>query len=75
MFKSVLNDGSLTHFAVWGLVIFVVVFLGVAVWVLTRPRKTIRRWSSIPLDEGVVDPRATGQEALDRTKPKQDNQV
>lgn len=51
MFKQVFSEGNLTHFATWGLVIFVVVFACISVWALTRSRKTIHTWASLPLDD------------------------
>ena len=53
MFKDILSEANLTAFATWGLVIFVAVFLGVTIWALTRPKKTVDKWSSIPLKEGT----------------------
>ena len=53
MFKDILSDANLTLFATLGLVIFVAVFLGVTIWALTRPRKTVDKWSSIPLKDGT----------------------
>ncbi|MEM8782357.1 MAG: cbb3-type cytochrome c oxidase subunit 3 [Planctomycetota bacterium] len=59
MFKDILSDANLTAFATWGLVIFVAVFVGVTIWALTRPKKTVDQWSGIPLKEGTepVEPR------------------
>ncbi|MEM1026753.1 MAG: cbb3-type cytochrome c oxidase subunit 3 [Planctomycetota bacterium] len=53
MFKHILSEANLTAFATWGLVIFVAVFLGVTIWTLTRPKRTVDKWSSIPLKEGT----------------------
>lgn len=66
MLKDVLSNGALTHFATIGLVIFVLVFIGVTVWVVTRSRKEIHTWSRIPLtgeEDGPLQPRATGPES------------
>jgi len=61
MFKDVLRATDLGDFAIIGLVIFVAVFLLVTVWVFTRPKKKVSRWSRIPLDDtDPVDPRDTG---------------
>ncbi len=57
MFKQVLGDDTLTQFAIWGLVIFVAVFVGIAVWALTRSRKTVSKWSRIPLEDEPVESR------------------
>jgi cbb3-type cytochrome oxidase subunit 3 len=60
MLKDVLSNGALTHFATIGLVIFVVVFIGITVWVVTRSRKEIQTWSHIPLtgdEDGPLQPR------------------
>jgi len=63
MIKDVLSNGALTHFATIGLVIFVVVFIGITVWVVTRSRKEIQTWSQIPLtgdEDGPLQPRGRG---------------
>jgi hypothetical protein len=39
------------------LIIFVVIFTGVIVWAVFRPRKQINKWSRIPLEEEPVEPR------------------
>jgi cbb3-type cytochrome oxidase subunit 3 len=73
MLKDVLSNGALTHFATIGLVIFVVVFLGVTVWILTRSRKEVGTWSRIPLtgdEDGPLQPR--GQDSDPR--PTKQNQ-
>lgn len=60
MLKDVLSNGALTHFATIGLVIFVVVFIGITVWVVTRSRREIQTWSRIPLtgdEAGPLQPR------------------
>ena len=60
MIKDILSSGALTHFAVIGLVIFVAVFVGVTVWVLTRTKREISTWSRIPLtgeEDGPLEPR------------------
>ncbi len=61
MFKNfnLTSDANLTNSATWGLTIFVVVFVCVTLWALTRPRKTIQRWASLPLQDGTdpVEPR------------------
>jgi cbb3-type cytochrome oxidase subunit 3 len=56
MLKDVLSNGALTHFATIGLVIFVIVFLGVTVWILTRSRKEVQTWSRIPLTGDEHEP-------------------
>jgi hypothetical protein len=52
MFKDVLNHmGSFTHYAEVGLVIFFVVFVGVAVRVVMTPKETARGWAELPLGD------------------------
>ncbi len=60
MLKELLSDGALTHYATIGLVLFVTIFLGVTVWVLTRSRGQIRTWAELPLareEDGPREPR------------------
>lgn len=60
MLRDVLSNGALTHFATIGLVIFVAVFIGVTVWILTRSRQEVQAWSRIPLtsdEDGPLQPR------------------
>lgn len=56
MLKDVLSNGALTHYATIGLVIFVVVFVGITVWVLTRSRREIQTWAQIPLTGDEREP-------------------
>lgn len=71
MFKDVLRATDLGDFALIGLVIFVAVFLLVAVWAITRPKKKVKRWSRMPLeDDQPLDPREpTGPEPDDSSNP------
>ena len=54
MNQDVVSHAGLTHFATWGLVIFVTVFVLVTIWALTRSRKQVRRWSSMPLNDDAT---------------------
>ena len=56
MVKDVLSSGVLSHFATIGLVIFVLVFVGTAVWILSRSRSEIDDWSHLPLDDDDAPP-------------------
>ena len=49
MIREVLENSNLTFFAVAGLVIFVAIFAGMILWVLTRKRSQVERWSKLPL--------------------------
>ena len=63
MLKDVLSSGALTHFATIGLVIFVLVFLAITAWALSRSKREVDDWSRIPLskdDEPPVDDRDAG---------------
>ena len=62
MYKDVLNHANLTHWAEMGLVIFFVVFVGTALWALTRPRREIQRWSALPLEAGEEVSKAAATE-------------
>ena len=41
----------MTHWPVMGLVIFVAVFVGAAIWVATRSKAQVDHWSKLPLSE------------------------
>ena len=56
MLRDVLSSGVLTHFATIGLVIFVLVFVGTCVWILSRSRAEVRDWSHLPLAEDSDEP-------------------
>lgn len=60
MFKEVLAGSGLAVFAVVGLVLFVAVFVGVALWALSRRGGEVRLWSQMPLADGVLRPVAEG---------------
>ena len=56
MFKDVLRHANLTSWATWGLVIFVAVFIGTSLWIFTRPRRQVDRWSHLPLEDSDRPP-------------------
>ena len=56
MIKRVLEESDLSFFAVVGLVLFVAIFLGLTVWVLTRSRRQVRTWSELPLAPDEAEP-------------------
>lgn len=60
MIKQLLNEAGLAPLAVIGLVTFVVVFVGIVAWTLSRKRSVVETWSSLPLVDGYepVEPRA-----------------
>jgi len=51
MFKDVLRAADYSDLAIVGLVIMVTVFVIITVWALTRSKKTVNRWSRLPLDD------------------------
>ena len=53
MIKQAMSEAGLAPLAVMGLVAFVVVFLGVALWAMTRGRRQVVGWSSLPLEDGA----------------------
>lgn len=53
MVKESIADLGLTPFAVFGLLVFFGVFVGIAVWTLTRRQKQVATWSSLPLADGT----------------------
>lgn len=65
MLREVLSDGSLSEFATVGLVLFVAVFLGTTVWVLTRRKSQVRRWSRLPLAEDDDPPQENRMKSTD----------
>lgn len=56
MLRDVLSSGVLTHFASIGLVIFVLVFVGTCVWVLSRSKSEVDDWSRLPLANDTDEP-------------------
>lgn len=59
MINQALSESSLAWPAVIGLVTFVAIFVGVAVWAFTRRTNVVAAWSSLPLADGCepVEPR------------------
>ncbi|MEE9403447.1 MAG: cbb3-type cytochrome c oxidase subunit 3, partial [Algisphaera sp.] len=51
-------------YATWGLLIFVAVFVGTTLWILTRSRRQVSQWSNMPLEDSDRPP--TDQELTDR---------
>lgn len=51
MFKEIFNETSADMLSSIALVIFVTVFVLVIFWVLSRSKKTIQRWSNMPLED------------------------
>lgn len=54
-FKEIFESTSADVYSSIALVIFVVVFLLITGWVLTRKKKTVDRWSSLPLHDDPDD--------------------
>lgn len=52
MFNDVLTHANMVHWAEMGLVIFFAVFLLTTLWAMTRPKRQIEEWSSLPLSAG-----------------------
>ncbi len=52
MIKESLSEANLAYFAVTGLILFVAVFVSAALWAMSRSRKEIESWSSLPLADG-----------------------
>lgn len=57
MNDEALNGGGIGIASTVALVIFVVVFLGVCAWVLTRPRRKVKHWSELPLSDDPSEER------------------
>lgn len=53
MIKNAISEAGLAPLAVLGLMIFVAVFVGVALWAATRGRRQVVGWSSLPLEDGA----------------------
>ncbi|MEM6329839.1 MAG: cbb3-type cytochrome c oxidase subunit 3 [Planctomycetota bacterium] len=66
MIKNALSDSGMPALAAFGLLMFVAIFVGVTVWALTRRRRQVERWSSLPLVDGPepVEPRAAAAASL-----------
>lgn len=66
MLRDILSEGSLTVFAVIGLVLFVAVFVTTCAWILSRSREEVGGWSRIPLtsdEDGPIDDRHSPRDA------------
>ncbi len=59
MMNEIISEANLPYFAVTGLILFVAVFVTTSLWALSRSRKEINNWSSLPLADGYdpVEPR------------------
>ncbi|WP_428939578.1 CcoQ/FixQ family Cbb3-type cytochrome c oxidase assembly chaperone [Fontivita pretiosa] len=55
MFNDVLTNSNLTTWAEAALVIFLLCFLAIGIWTLTRPRKLIEQWAAMPLDDAGLE--------------------
>lgn len=67
MWSFLTSDGALTGYAVGGLLAFFLFFLGVCVWILTRGKRQVHDWASIPLtkdEEGPVDDRRPSERTV-----------
>ena len=53
MIRDILSNGALNHFATAGLTVFVLVFVAICAWILTRSKDEVRRWSRLPLRNGT----------------------
>jgi len=52
MFKDVLQGMDIRWLSNIGMVIFLLTFVAICVWALTRKRSDVTRWNNLPLDEG-----------------------
>ena len=68
MIKEAIAGLGLGTLAVIGLVVFFTVFLGVVAWALTRSRRQVDRWASLPLADGTEP-----VEARDAPEAKRDH--
>lgn len=67
MIKESLSEAGLTPIAVVSLVLFVVIFLGIVAWTLTRSRKAVSDWSALPLADGAEPVNSRGSDSEPRT--------
>ncbi len=51
MIKESIADLGLTPYAVYGLLTFFGVYIGITIWTMTRLYKQVSRWSSLPLND------------------------
>ncbi|MEM6673551.1 MAG: cbb3-type cytochrome c oxidase subunit 3 [Planctomycetota bacterium] len=69
MLKDIMGGSGLTVFATAGLVIFVIVFVGITVWALTRKQRKIDQWSRIPLTKDDEPPIEDREKDAERSAP------
>ncbi len=56
MIQETVSGAGLSSFAIIGLVLFVAIFLAIAVWILTRSKRQVRTWSELPLAKDRDEP-------------------
>jgi hypothetical protein len=67
MIKQIMEGLDLTIFAEIGLVLFVVIFLASAAWILLRPRQQVRDWARLALhDPSDKEPRQPSGDGDDK---------
>lgn len=54
MFKEIFNFETVTLLSSIGLLIFFAVFLGIIIWAFTRSKRSVDRWSKLPLGNDDV---------------------
>jgi len=59
MLKDAVSNLGVSFTAVISLVLFFTAFLGVVLYVITRPKQEIERQANIPIDPNVVEPRTS----------------
>ncbi|MEM1303272.1 MAG: hypothetical protein AAGG46_00160 [Planctomycetota bacterium] len=59
MIKQAMSEAGLGVLAAVGVTMFVLIFLAIVAWTLSRSRKQVDKWSSLPLADGTdpVEPR------------------
>lgn len=62
MFKEIFHIDSVALLSEAALVIFVLVFIATALWIVTRSKASVSRWARLPLeDEAIAVPVQTTQ--------------
>lgn len=56
MFKEIFHIDGIALLSEAALVIFVLVFLATALWIVTRSRSSVSRWASLPLEDEAAVP-------------------
>lgn len=73
MIKQAMAEANLAGLAVLGVVAFAAIFLAIFVWTVSRSRRQIATWSSLPLSDSTApaEPRGAANALPVVSRPKE----